>query len=130
MINDENFSKWWFTKEAPQVIYVFLDSKGPYGDTYQLNSANNGPCGTALTEELIPAIEKLVRYHPQSNRRYLAGKSTGGWVALALQIFYPDLFVGTWSYSPDPVDFEHFGLIDIYHDSTIFYNKYGYLQQQ
>ncbi|MBK6814425.1 MAG: hypothetical protein IPG82_02945 [Saprospiraceae bacterium] len=128
MINDENFSKWWFTKEAPQVIYVFLDSKGPYGDTYQLNSANNGPCGTALTEELIPAIEKLVRYHPQSNRRYLAGKSTGGWVALALQIFYPDLFDGTWSYSPDPVDFEHFGLIDIYHDSTIFYNKYGYLQ--
>jgi len=49
-------------------------------------------------------------------------------VALALQIFYPDFFDGTWSYSPDPVEFEHYGLINIYQDSTIFYNRYGYLQ--
>lgn len=60
--------------------------------------------------------------------RYLTGYSTGGWVALALQIFYPDFFDGTWSYSPDPVEFEHYGLINIYQDSTIFYNRYGYLQ--
>ncbi len=124
----KEFTDWWFTKEAPQVIYVFLDSQGPYGDTYQVDSDNNGPCGKALTEELIPAIEKLVQYNPASKQRYLAGASTGGWVALGLQLFYPDFFDGTWSYSPDPVDFEHYGLIDIYHDSTIFYNKYGYLQ--
>ncbi len=128
MLADKDFSTWWFSKDAPQVIYVFLDSQGPYGDTYQVDSENNGPCGKALTEELIPEIEKLVHYQPQSKKRYLAGKSTGGWVALGLQIFYPDFFDGTWSYSPDPVDFEHYGLIDIYHDSTIFYNRYGYLQ--
>lgn len=128
MMNNKDFSNWWFSKEAPQVIYVFLDSQGPYGDTYQVDSENNGPCGKALTEELIPEIEKQVHYQPNSKKRYLAGRSTGGWVALGLQIFYPDLFDGTWSYSPDPVDFEHYGLIDIYHDSTIFYNKWGYLQ--
>jgi hypothetical protein len=128
MINDKDFSSWWFSKTAPQVIYVFLDSQGPYGDTYQVDSENNGPCGKALTEELIPEIEKLVHYKPETKTRYLAGKSTGGWVALGLQVFYPDFFDGTWSYSPDPVDFEHYGLIDIYHDETIFYNKYGYLQ--
>ena len=127
-INKKEFTDWWLTKDAPQVIYVFLDSQGPYGDTYQVDSDNNGPCGKALTEELIPEIEKLVHYQPSSKMRYLAGRSTGGWVALGLQIFYPDFFDGTWSYSPDPVDFEHYGLIDIYHDSTIFYNKYGYLQ--
>jgi len=62
--------------------------------------------------------------------RFLAGASTGGWVALGLQIFYPDFFNGTWSYSPDPVEFEHYGLIDIYHDESAFYSRYGYLQPE
>jgi hypothetical protein len=128
MMDDKQFTDWWFSKKAPQVIYVFLDSQGPYGDTYQVDSDNNGPCGKALTEELIPAIEKLVHYQPQTKMRYVAGKSTGGWIALGLQIFYPDFFDGAWSYSPDPVDFEHYGLINIYNDSSVFYNRYGYLQ--
>ena len=127
-VKDKDLADWWFTETAPQVIYVFLDSQGPYGDTYQVDSENNGPCGKALTEELIPAIEKMVNYHPKSKKRYLTGKSTGGWVAFGLQVLYPDFFDGTWSYSPDPVDFSHYGLIDIYQDSTIFYNHYGYLQ--
>lgn len=93
-----------------------------------MDSENNGPCGKALTEELIPAIEQMVHYAPHSKKRYLAGKSTGGWVSFGLQVLYPDFFDGCWSYSPDPVDFEHYGLIDMYHDSTIFYNRWGYLQ--
>ncbi len=128
LIAEKEFTDWWFSKEASQIIYVFLDSQGPYGDTYQVDSENNGPCGKALTEELIPEIERQVRYDSKSHQRFLTGYSTGGWVALGLQIFYPDFFDGTWSYSPDPVDFGHFGLIDMYADETIFYNKYGYLQ--
>lgn len=128
MIANKEFANWWFRKDAPQVIYVFLDSQGPYGDTYQVDSENNGPCGKALTEELIPAIEEVVHYEPNSKKRYLAGKSTGGWVSFGLQVLYSDFFDGCWSYSPDPVEFEHYGLIDIYHDSTIFYNRWGYLQ--
>lgn len=128
IVKNNNFIEWWFSKSAPQVIYVFLDSQGPYGDTYQVDSENNGPCGKALTEELIPEIEKLVHYDPNSKMRFVTGYSTGGWVSLGLQILYPDFFDGTWSYSPDPVEFEHYGLINIYQDSTIFYNKYGYLQ--
>jgi len=128
MMGRKDFTDWWFSKDAPQVIYVFLDSQGPYGDSYQVDSENNGPCGKALTEELIPVIENLVHYQPASKKRYLAGASTGGWVAVGLQVFYPDFFDGTWAYSPDPIDFEHYGLIDIYHDETIFYNKFGYLQ--
>lgn len=127
-MKDNSFTEWWFSKTAPQIIYVFLDSKGPYGDTYQVDSENNGPCGKALTQELIPEIEKQVHYNPDSKMRFVTGMSTGGWVSLGLQIFYPDFFDGAWSYSPDPIEFEHFGLINIYQDSTIFYNKYGYLQ--
>ena len=128
ILKDKDFMGWWFSKDAPQVVYVFLDSRGPYGDTYQVDSENNGPCGKALTEELMPAIEKAVHYDPLSKRRFVAGLSTGGWVALGLQIFYPDFFDGSYSYSPDPLEFEHFGLINIYQDSTLFYNKWGYLQ--
>lgn len=128
LLRDKAFMKKRSSDNAPQVIYVFLDSEGPYGDTYQIDSENNGPCGKALTEELIPEIEKQVRYNPASKMRFLTGYSTGGWVALALQIFYPDFFDGTWSYSPDPVTFERYGLINIYEDESVFYNKYGYLQ--
>ena len=130
MIADKQFSDWWFSGNAPQIIYVFLDSQGPYGDTYQVDSENNGPCGKALTEELIPEIEKQVHYQKDSHKRFLTGMSTGGWVALGLQIFYPDFFDGTWSYSPDPVDFEHYGLINIYQDESVFYNRFGYLQPE
>jgi S-formylglutathione hydrolase FrmB len=128
LMTEKAFTDWWFSKDAPQMIYVFLDSQGPFGDTYQVDSENNGPCGKALTEELIPEIERLVRYDSKSHQRFLTGYSTGGWVALGLQIFYPDFFDGTWSYSPDPVDFEHFGLINMYADKSIFYNRFGYLQ--
>jgi hypothetical protein len=130
MLRDKQFSEWWFSGDAPQIIYVFLDSQGPYGDSYQVDSENNGPCGKALTEELIPEIEKQVHYKKESGMRFLCGASTGGWVALGLQIFYPDFFDGTWSYSPDPVDFEHYGLINIYKDESIFYSHFGYLQPE
>lgn len=122
------FRKWWFLKSTPQVIYVFLDARGPYGDTYEVNSANNGPVGTALTKELMPAVEKAVDYTQGSKLRFLVGYSTGGWTSLGLQIFYPDMFSGVWSYSADPVTFEAFGLTNIYKDTSMFYNKYGYLQ--
>jgi S-formylglutathione hydrolase FrmB len=127
VLGHKDFSDWWFSKSGPQIIYVFLDSNGPYGDTYQVDSDNNGPCGKALTEELIPEVEKLVHYNSKTNMRFLTGYSTGGWVALGLQIFYPDFFDGCWSYSPDPVDFEHFGLTNIYKDESMFYNEFGYI---
>jgi hypothetical protein len=130
MIGNKEFSDWWFSGTAPQIVYVFMDSQGPYGDTYQVDSENNGPCGKALTEELIPEIEKLVHYKKESEKRFLAGASTGGWVVLGLQIFYPDFFNGAWAYSPDPVEFEHYGLIDIYHDESAFISRYGYLQPE
>jgi hypothetical protein len=52
--------------------------------------------------------------------RVLTGVSTGGWESLALQIFHPDFFGGTWSFSPDPVDFRRYQLINIYYDENAF----------
>ncbi len=119
---------WWTSEEAPEILNVYLDGEGPFGDCYQLDSENSGPYGTALIEELIPYIEKEFRGKATPESRFVEGCSTGGWVSLALQLFYPDFFGGCFSYSPDQVDFENCQLINIYKDKNAFYNEYDYLR--
>ena len=99
-----------------------LDGAGPFGDPYQINSANHGPYGDAITRELIPHVERTFRGIGRGSARVVDGGSTGGWVSLALQIFYPDFFNGAWSHCPDPVDFRSFQLIDIYKDDNAYVN--------
>lgn len=125
---DKDFMKWWESDEAPQIITVFLDGEGPYGDPYQLDSENSGPYGSALVNELIPYIEKQFRAKADPASRFLDGCSTGGWVSLALQLFYPDVFGGTWLYSPDPVHFEQMQLINLKKDQNAFFNTSGYVR--
>jgi S-formylglutathione hydrolase FrmB len=118
--------KLWLADKTPRMLFLHLDGAGPYGDPYQVNSANNGPYGDAVTQELIPYVEKKFRGIGQSYARVVEGHSTGGWVSLALQIFYPDFFNGCWSFSPDPVDFRAYELIDIYSDKNAYVNKHGF----
>lgn len=125
LLNEKNFTEWWLTDEAPQIINVFLDGEGPYGDSYQLDSENNGPYGEALIKELIPYIESNYRGKQDPKYRFVDGCSTGGWVSLALQLFYPDEFNGVWAYSPDALDFVNYQLINIYKDKNAFVNEYG-----
>jgi Putative esterase len=110
----------------PRLVQVVLDGAGPFGDPYQVDSANNGPYGAALTEEVIPLIEKQFRCLGTSRSRFTSGGSTGGWVSFALQVFYPDFFNGCWSQCPDGVDFRAFELIDIYADANAYVNKFGF----
>ncbi|MBE0655286.1 MAG: hypothetical protein IH594_15910 [Bacteroidales bacterium] len=128
LINDENFMDWWVSEEAPQIIIVFLDGEGPFGDSYQMDSENNGPFGYNLIHELIPYIELKYRGGNNTETRFVYGCSTGGWVSLALQLIYPDIFNGCFSYSPNPVDFQHLLLTNIYKDKNAFINVYGFQQ--
>jgi S-formylglutathione hydrolase FrmB len=94
-----------------EMIWVVLDANCRLGHHTFADSANNGPVGSALVEELIPVLEKLYR---GSGVRFVTGHSSGGWSSLWLQVAYPDTFAGCWSTAPDPVDFRDFQLIDIY----------------
>jgi hypothetical protein len=114
------------TEPDSRFVKIIPDGAGPLGDPYQVNSANNGPYGDALTQEVIPYIEKTYRCLGSPKARFTCGISTGGWVALALQIFYPDFFNGCWSQCPDSVTFERFELIDLYHDSNAYVNAHGF----
>ncbi len=126
MSNGSEFRKAWTTEDAPRMLLLHLDGDGPLGDPYQVNSANHGPFGDSITQELIPYVEQKFRGIGQPEARVLDGGSTGGWVSLALQVFYPDFFNGTWTVSPDPVDFRAYELIDIYKDTNAYLNRYGF----
>lgn len=128
LMSDEryDFRKAWQAEDTPAMISVFLDGDGPFGDSYQINSANSGPYGDALTQELIPYIEKTFRAVGTPESRFLFGGSTGGWVSSALQIFYPDYFNGAWSGFPDPMDFRAYQLVNIYEDDNAYVNKNGF----
>ena len=114
----------WMKDNFPRMIVVTLQHPNPYfDDSYAVNSVNVGPYGDAIHQELIPEIEKRFRVIRQPWARLLAGGSTGGWEALALQVFYPDFYGGTWSYCPDSVDFSDVEGINVYQDKNAFYKE-------
>jgi len=125
---NKEFMDWWFSDDAPEFVQIFLNgANGPWGDPYYIDSENNGPYGSALTQELIPYIEKEFNCIGLPDYRFLDGCSTGGWVSFALQVFYPDYFNGAWSFSADPVDFQHMQLVNMYRDKSAFENVHGYI---
>jgi len=115
----------WTSENFPRFIAVTIQHPTPYfDDSYAVNSANNGPYGDAIHQELIPEIEKRFRCIPESYARVLTGGSTGGWESFALQVFYPDFYGGTWSFAPDPLDFRNIEGINIYEDRNAFYKEH------
>jgi hypothetical protein len=120
-ITGYDFYKQWTAKDFPRMIVVtFQHPTVYYDDSYAVNSANNGPYGDAIMTELTPYIEEHFRTIRQPYARLLSGGSTGGWESLALQLFHPDFFGGTWTFFPDPVDFTRYQLVDIYSDNNAF----------
>jgi pimeloyl-ACP methyl ester carboxylesterase len=106
---------------ARSTFYVVLDPEGPNGHTLFADSRVNGPCGRALVEELIPAIEaKYPQLAAKPAGRIVTGHSSGGWSSLWLGLTYPETFGAVWSSSPDPIDFRKLELIDIYADANAY----------
>ena len=117
------FYKDWTGPGFPRMILVTLQHPNPYfDDSYAVNSANLGPYGDALTYELIPYIEQKYRGIGQGWARTLYGGSTGGWESLAVQVFYPDEYNGTWAFCPDPIDFRAYSLVDIYRHKNAYFS--------
>ena len=120
------FFQEWESGALGRFVLVFMQHPTPfYDDSYAVNSENNGPYGDALTQELIPRVEFEFRGIGEPWARTLSGGSTGGWESLAWQVFYPDMFNGTWSFCPDPVDFRYFQMVNIYDDANAFYPGNG-----
>ncbi len=122
---DSTFTADWKSENFPRFIAVTIQHPTPYfDDSYAVNSANNGPYGDAIHQNLIPLLEETFRMIPESYGRVLTGGSTGGWEAFALQVFYPDFYGGSWAFAPDPLDFRNVEGINIYNDKNAFYKEH------
>jgi hypothetical protein len=118
------FYKEWTGPNYPRMIIIEIQHANPfYDDSYAVNSANLGPYGDAITYELIPYIEKKYRCIGAGWARFLYGGSTGGWEALAAQIFYPTEYNGCYAACPDPIDFRAYTVVDIYKDKNAYYDE-------
>jgi hypothetical protein len=117
------FYKDWTGPNFPRVLLVEIAHPTPYfDDSYAVNSEANGPYGDAIMHELVPYLEKKYRGIGKGYARFAYGGSTGGWEALAVQLFYPDDFNGTWAACPDPIDFRAFTVVNLYDDANAYYD--------
>ncbi len=117
-----DFYKMWTGPDFPRVLAIEIQHPCPYyDDSYAVNSANVGPYGDAIMYELIPEIEKQFRGIGEGWARFTYGGSTGGWEALAVQVFYPDEFNGCFAACPDPIDFRAYTVVDIYKDKNAYF---------
>lgn len=116
------FFQAWTGKDFPRVLLVEIQHPTPfYDDSYAVNSANNGPYGDAIQYELLPEIERRFRGIGQGWARFVFGGSTGGWEAMAVQMFYPEEYNGAWVACPDPVDFHHYMTVNVYEDKNAYF---------
>ncbi len=117
-----DFYRKWIDREFPRMLIIEIQHANPYyDDSYAVNSANLGPYGDAITYELIPHIEKQFRGIGEGWARFLYGGSTGGWEALAVQMFYPEEYNGCFAACPDPIDFRAYLLVNIYEDENAYW---------
>ena len=115
------FYKKWISPDFPRFIVIEIQHANPYyDDSYAVNSANLGPYGDAINKELIPYIEKAFRGLGAGWARFTYGGSTGGWEALATQVFYPDMYNGAFAACPDPIDFRAYTVINLYTDKNAY----------
>ncbi len=118
------FYKDWTGPGFPRFVIIEIQHANPYyDDSYAVNSANLGPYGDAITYELIPFIEKQFRCLGTGWARFLYGGSTGGWEALAAQVFYPEEYNGCFAACPDPIDFRAYTVVNIYEHKNAYYDQ-------
>lgn len=116
------FYREWTGPNFPRFVIIEIQHANPYyDDSYAVNSANLGPYGDAINYELIPYLEEKFRCLGKGWSRFTYGGSTGGWEALATQVFYPDMYNGCFAACPDPIDFRAYTTVNIYEDKNAYY---------
>ncbi|REJ75098.1 MAG: hypothetical protein DWQ36_05995 [Acidobacteria bacterium] len=125
-----DFYRQWISPDFPRFLVVEIQHPNPYyDDSYAVNSANLGPYGDAITHELVPFLEQQFRGVGAGWGRFLYGGSTGGWEALAAQVFYPREYGGAFAACPDPIDFRAYMTVDLYADRNAYFYDAEFKQQ-
>lgn len=132
-----NFTKTWNNgtipasepggaRKTPDLILVtFRHENAFYDDSYAVNTANVGPWGDAINDELIPHLDKTFNTIAAPYARVQQGGSTGGWESIASVIYRPDLFGACFSSYPDSLDFHRHQDIPLYTNKNAFLRDDG-----
>jgi hypothetical protein len=113
-------------RETPKMIIVTIRHETPYyDDSYAVNTANLGPYGDAINDELIPYIDSQFNTIAEPYARIQQGGSTGGWESIASVIFRPDLFGACFSSYPDSLDFHRHQDIPLYDAPNAYVRENG-----
>ena len=124
-----DFYQTWISDDFPRFIVIEIQHPTPYyDDSYAVNSASQGPFGDALTYELIPFVEEQFRGIGEGWARFTYGGSTGGWEAMAVQVFYPEEYNGAFIACPDPIDFRAYLTVNIYEDANAYWYESEFQQ--
>lgn len=112
------------SRSIPKFILITFRHETPlFDDSYAVNSANLGPYGDALNDELVPYIDSKFNTIAKPYARIQDGGSTGGWESIASVIFRPDLYGACFTYYPDPIDFRKLQNVNIYNETNAFINS-------
>jgi hypothetical protein len=123
------FRTYWLADGTPRYIMVTRQHPSPYyDDSYVVNSPNEGPFDDAIQQELLPQVETRFRVERQPWARILTGGSTGGWIAVAQQVFHPQFYGGSFASCPDSLDFRHHQVINIYDDANAYTVDKGWVK--
>lgn len=118
---DDAFSTWWRSAGAARFVSVTVRSENPfYDDSYNVDSANLGPYGSAIHTELLPELDRRFATIGQPWGRTITGGSTGGWIAAATLVLNPDGWAGAWAGYPDALDFRAHQVVDVYEDDNAY----------
>ncbi len=86
---------------APPAIGVFVDGWSSLGGSQWINSEGIGRYRDLVARDMIQWADKTLRTVPKGGARALAGKSSGGYGALVISRFHPELFAHVAAHSAD-----------------------------
>jgi hypothetical protein len=87
--------------DCPDALVVFVDAWTRLGGSQFLNSTSTGPYMDYLCDEVVPFVDARYATLADRDHRGLAGKSSGGYGAMAVSMSRPDVFGAFASHAGD-----------------------------
>jgi S-formylglutathione hydrolase FrmB len=87
--------------DCPDAIVVFVDAWTSFGGSQFLNSTGTGRYLDYLCDEIVPFVDSRYPTAADRDRRGLTGKSSGGYGAMVVPQFRPDVFGALASHAGD-----------------------------
>ena len=97
----ERLDAMYAANQCPDAIIVFVDAWTRFGGSQFLNSTSTGRYLDYLCDEVVPFIDDTYPTIASRDHRGLTGKSSGGYGAMAVPMFRPDVFGALASHAGD-----------------------------